>query len=430
MTGVDPDRASALHRRLQEACAHAAPKRTVVALSVNGSRIYAAIGARSADREVFRSGCATKLLVAALSGRKLGAHGLGHDVPARRVLGGASAEVLGDTTFRQLLEHTHGLDDTGLPGTPRRRDGRIDVRRLLARLEGKRIAAPGEVYSYSNAGAMLVAAALETLERRAFERQLRDDLLAPLGIEARRDRGSGRGAGGPAGVCPATGGELAFTVGGLLAFLEATAGVLPAGAAALDPLRDAGRARPLAAAPDRHTPLPGWHPLERGVRLGWKCYAGGWLGHQSAWPGASLLLCVRPRDRSTLVVASEDEHAAVVGARVLGRQMPELFAPVLPRRLPAAAAARLDPRRYCGRYASSAECLEVGADAAGLVLDAGGVQARLIPACGEIFFLEPAAVGRAFVQFIDVRGGRFRRLWDGRFVLPLVCSPVGLQRGT
>lgn len=420
MPGVDRDE-GALQGRLADACAHPQPNRTVVGLSANGRRTYAAIGTSSAERAAFRTGCTTKLLVAALLERKLGAHGLAPDAPVRRVLGGDRRGLLADTTFRHLLEHTHGLDDSGLPPAPRRADGRIDVGRLLACLEGRRIAVPGEVYSYSNAGAVLVAAALEALEGRSFGRQLRDDLLAPLGIEPRRDRRGPRRGAQPAEVCPATGGGLALTVDGLLTFLDASARAL-SGTAALDPGADAVRSAPVAAGSACGRPLPGWHPLERGVRLGWKCYAGGWLGHQSAWPGASLLLCMRPADRSAVVVASEDEHAAVVAARVLGRQMPELLAPDLPRRLPAADAARLDPLRYRGRYASAAERLDVDAevdtDPAGLVLDDGRVRVRLIPASGEIFFLERAVRGRAFVQFIDARGGRFRRLWDGRCVLP------------
>src|SRR5690606_41457828 len=84
-----------------------------------------------------------------------------------------------DLTFRHLLEHTHGLDDSGLPPAPRRADGRIDVGRLLACLEGRRIAVPGEVYSYSNAGAVLVAAALEALrsEEHTSELQSRENLV-------------------------------------------------------------------------------------------------------------------------------------------------------------------------------------------------------------------------------------------------------------
>src|SRR5690606_23961703 len=285
----------------------------VIALSANGRRTFAAIGAERPEDEVFRTGCATKLLVAALVERKLGARGIGCDVPARRLIGPA-APFLGETTVRHLLEHTHGLDDSGTTHAPLRADGTIDVERLLLGLEDKRTAAPGELYSYSNAGAFILAAALEALEGRRFDGLLRDDLLAPLGIAAKQALAAELPMPGSAQICPATGGCLALTVGGLLRFLEASVG--------------AGRIA--ADGGGEVTPLPGWHPLERGVRLGWKCYAGGWLGHQSAWPSASLLLCVRPRDRSTLVVASEDEHAAVVGARVLGRQMPELFAPVLP----------------------------------------------------------------------------------------------------
>lgn len=392
----DADPARALQRRLELALAGAQPARTVIALSASGRRTIAAICEGCPEDEIFRTGCTTKLLVAALLERKLGALGVNFDVPARRLLGTA-AEVLGETTARHLLEHTHGLDDSNATQAPLRTDGSIDVERLLHGLEGRRIAAPGELYSYSNAGAIILAAALESLDGRRFDVLLRDDLLAPLGIDAKQ--AAGPGASGSAGICAATGNGLALTVGGLLRFLEANA--------AASIFVDADR---------RAAPLPGWHPLERGVRLGWKCYAGGWLGHQSVWPDASLFLCARPSDRSAVVVASEGHHAAVVAARVLGRSMPELFAPRMPRRLSPSAAARLDPSRYSGSYVSAAERVVVEAGSNGLVLESDGGRARLVPAAGEIFFLDPGARGRSFVQFIRrARGGR-RRLWDGRRV--------------
>lgn len=395
-----------LERRLELALAGAAPKRTVVARSAGGRRTYAAVAALDPEHEVFRTGCATKLLVAALVERTLAAHGLTYDLPAQHVLGGSSAVALANASMRHLLEHTHGLDDSAAGDAPLRADGSIDAERMLERLEGRRIAAPGTLYSYSHAGALIAAAVLETLEQRPFEALLRERLLAPLGIEPlgtapRRCGTPPDPRSGPPSICPASGGALALTVGGLLTFLETS--------------------MPRADRPA--TPLPGWHPLERGVRLGWKCYAGGWLGHQSAWPGASLLVCARPRDGAALVVASEGHHAAVVAARALGDELPELFAPRLPKRLAPGAAAMLDPTPYRGRYASAAECVDVEADADGLVLASDRGPVRLLPAADEtFFFLERSARARVFVQFIARRRGRFRALWDGQRVLPRAGS--------
>src|SRR5690606_34922017 len=97
-------------------------------------------------------------------------------------------------------------------------DGRIRLDELLALLDGRRLAPPGERYSYSNAGAWIASAVLEALEHRRFGEQLRDDLLASLGIQLRHlrlERSPGDGA-----VCPAMGGSLSLSVVDMLTFLE------------------------------------------------------------------------------------------------------------------------------------------------------------------------------------------------------------------
>jgi|GEM_PF-3214736 CubicO group peptidase (beta-lactamase class C family) len=403
-------RIGALQARLDAAVADAPGTRTVVALARNGERRIAANGGR-ADRpedESFRTGCVTKLLVAALIGRKLAGHRLDLRAEIGPLLRVPGTDGLAGITLRQLLEHTHGLDDGLVGAVPRDARGRIDVERLLVLVGEGRLAAPGALYSYSNAGAWLLAAMLEALEGQSFAVQLADDLFAPLGIGM---RGATRKLPHcpPGAVCPAMGGGLALTVGDLLAFLEASAAqpaIAPIGAD-----RDG----------ERITPLPGWHPLERGVRLGWKCYDDGWLGHQSVLPCASLLVRVRPQDRSAVVVASSGYHAAVVAAKVLGPEIPSLVTVALPRAR--AGPAPLDTSAYCGRYASAAESLEVETLGGGLMLGSANGRTRLVGRGNHLFLLERPEPGRAFVEFIDSDGGRFRRLWDGRRVYPLErCS--------
>ncbi len=399
-----------LQARLESALGEADTACTVVAYGARGHRALAAVGVGSApaDQTLFRTGCATKLLVAALLERRLGAHGLHWHSPLQDVLGEWSAAVAG-VTIQHLLEHTHGLDDSHV-AAPVREDGRIDVERLLARLAGMRRAAPGARYSYSNVGAFLIAAALESLEGRSLAAQLRDDLFAPLGVRMSAARDAAGASCRAQAVCPATGGGLRLAVGGLSAFLDACK--------ARPPLVSAGGVERCCGAP---TPLPGWHPVERGVLLGWKAYGGGWFGHQSTWPDASLLLCVRPTDGASLVVASASHPALVVAAKVLGRELPELLAPSLRRRAPASAV-RPDPASYRGKYALAAEHLEVVARAGALSLRGPRGAARLVAAGGELFWLERSEPGRAFVQFID-RGddGLFSSLWDGRRVYPRVA---------
>lgn len=386
-----------LQARLEAVLGGAARGRTVIASASEGRRRYAAIGCEG-PAAAFRTGCVTKLLLAALVERKL-ARRVGYDEPVRRLLGITRAHPLGETTPRHLLEHTHGLDDSDMSSAPVRPDGRIDVDALLLRLARRRCAAPGEIYSYSSAGAFILASMLETLEQRPFAVLLRDDLLTPLGIrtaDPQETSASGSSTGAPPAatrVCPATGAGMSLTVAGLMTFVETVA---PESAAEL-------------------TPLPGWHPLERGIRLGWKCYGDGWVGHQSVWPGASLLVAADPASRSALVVASEDHPAAVVAAKVLARERPWL-APSLPKRSPRVPA--LEIEAYRGRYASAAERLDVLPDESGLgVRCDGGGYSRLIRAAGELFFLETTGASRAFVEFLEPRDCRFLRLWDGRHVL-------------
>src|SRR5690606_31927816 len=217
-------RIGALQARLDAAVADAPGTRTVVALARNGERRIAANGGR-ADRpedESFRTGCVTKLLVAALIGRKLAGHRLDLRAEIGPLLRVPGTDGLAGITLRQLLEHTQGLDDGLVGAVPRDARGRIDVERLLVLVGEGRLAAPGALYSYSNAGAWLLAAMLEALEGQSFAVQLADDLFAPLGIGM---RGATRKLPHcpPGAVCPAMGGGLALTVGDLLAFLEASA---------------------------------------------------------------------------------------------------------------------------------------------------------------------------------------------------------------
>src|SRR5690606_10230390 len=96
----------------------------------------------------------------------------------------------------------------------------VDTDTLLAQLGAERLAAPGAFYSYSNAGAWLLAAVLERLHRRPFEAQLRERVLAALGLRERRGEPSlvpGRS------ICPSMGGTLALSTRDLLTFLEARA---------------------------------------------------------------------------------------------------------------------------------------------------------------------------------------------------------------
>ncbi|HEX7081886.1 MAG TPA: serine hydrolase domain-containing protein [Gammaproteobacteria bacterium] len=350
-------------------------------------------------------GCLAKLFTAALVMQARAAGRLGLDDPvAERLPSGAGIELRG-ITLRHLLEHTHGLDDSLLERAPRCEDGRIDARRLVAALAAApRLAAPGEIYSYSNAGAWLLAAVLETAAGLAYARLLHDELLAPLGVAA----GVRCSASGGGEICPAVGGALAVRVRGLLELVGAHA---PCDG-------DAGAG----------TPLPGWHPLERGCRLGWKVHAPGWLGHQSAWPNASALVRVHPRAGVALAVCSTGPAAAVVAARVLGARLPELAALRVPRLLDVGSAEASAAKRGEGLYRTARYAVSVAAGAGGgLVLRTaartGGryrpaARASLCPAEHGVCFTRPALAEFPYVQLVSPCAAGYRFIWNGRFVLP------------
>ena len=397
---------AALRQRLAAAFAGVARKRVVVAVSAAGRRAYAAVGggadaADEAEHRAVPTGCVTKLLVAALVDVELACGRLACDDDVADVLDTPYRHVLAGTTIRHLLEHTHGLDDSSLTAAPLRSGGFVDADALLTRLDGERLAAPGAFYSYSNAGAWLLAAVLERLHRRPFAVQLRERVLDALGLRERCCEPSlvpGRS------ICPSMGGTLALSARDLLTFLEARA--------------DAWRAR---AGTDRVTPLPGWNALEKGICLGWKSHGEGWLGHQSIWPGASLMVRIEPQRRIALVIASEHQPAQLVATKLFAGLLPELKHLTLPKRLPPERAAALDRGPYCGRYGCAAESWAISIDddgAPALRLTTAAFATRLAPAADDLFFADAPGPGQlAFVQFIDNTESAFRYLWDGRRLL-------------
>ncbi|OLT18945.1 hypothetical protein BJF80_13970 [Serinicoccus sp. CUA-874] len=92
-------------------------------------------------------------------------------------------ERAGQITLRMLLAHTSGIGggstrDLGRPAS-------VDPAVLLADLRDETLAAdPGTEHVYSNTGYALAAAAVERATGRPFDQVLREELLAPLGMDA------------------------------------------------------------------------------------------------------------------------------------------------------------------------------------------------------------------------------------------------------
>jgi hypothetical protein len=232
------------------------------------------------------------------------------------------------------------------------------------------------------------------LHRRTFASLVRAELLAPL-------RSDGSSCDANAGeLCAALGTGLALTAEALVRFALR--------AAQIDGLRATS------------TPLPGWHPFECGIALGFKSAGVGWFGHQSVWPGASTFLRVHPQRRLALVVVAHEQPAALVAFGVLGKHFPELFAgrtsvPTEPR-------AQLLP----GRYEQAAHVVAVAETPHGLSVsawDRDGRGAR----CGQrttaalvrvgcIWFARPATGLVPYLEAVPGVDGAVW-LWNGRVLL-------------
>jgi hypothetical protein len=349
-------------------------------------------------RAPIRVGCIAKLFTAMLAKHAFEAHRLAPDEQASDVFpAGAARRALRGITVRQLLEHTHGLDDSLISVAPRDSRGRIDADTLAHDLRAVApLATPGALYSYGNGGACVIAALLERLGSRPYAVQLVETVLGPLGFGAVGSRVS---------ICPATGDELALDATDLLNLVAQAAFDAP------DVWPDDKCAGDYGFA----TPLPGWNPLERGIYLGWKYHGAGWLGHQSVWPGHSVLVRVHPRRRLALVAASSGHAAAVVAARVFGSYLPELFELRVPARLDAT------PGPPRGAFRSAAWCVDIQQ-----VGDERELRARRLGGSGEssavlravvpgLWLTRPAMSVFPHVERVELDRAY---LWNGRFVLP------------
>jgi CubicO group peptidase (beta-lactamase class C family) len=355
-----------------------------------------------APRAPIRVGCIAKLFTAMLARHAFEKHRLAPDEQVSDLLrAGAARRALRGITVRQLLEHTHGLDDSLLSAPPRDSRGRIDADALVHDLRAvPRLATPGTLYSYGNAGACVVAALLERLGCRQYGLQLVETLLEPLGIGTASDGKS---------ICPATGGELALDASDLLNL------VAEAVFAAPDVWPDEECAGDCGFA----TSLSGWNPLERGVYLGWKYHGSGWLGHQSVWPGHSVLVRAHPRRKLALIAASSEQAAAVVAARVFGAYLPELFELQVPARPNAAlglptgvfrsAAWRVDIRQVDGESALRARRSDGTAESSAILRAVLPGLWLTRPVLSVFPHVELVALDRAY-------------LWNGRFVLPRLAN--------
>jgi hypothetical protein len=351
-------------------------------------------------------GCIIKLLTAALARRALFETGWPLSTPIVELGGEFAIAGFEHITIRHLLEHSHGLDAAGIPHVPRRADSRIDVRLLGEWLTSpRRIHAPGELISYSSAGAWLLAAISERLTGRSYA-----ELLARI-VE-----GSGF-----EDCCPARGGAARVSSSALMSFLEQQMHPSPTG------LVDEDGADALIS---RVVARPGWTVSDEGILLGWNYYGAGWFGHNSIHPEAPAMVRLHPQRRVALIVSSPTASPAIVAARRFGAQFPELFRAKTPR---ARSIEEREPvlHRYAGRYATQGTHFHVSVihqqtlqiERTGLAEPA---RTELRAAGGDVFIATVAhPLVPRFCHFIGWMNGAFRHLWNGEAAFPNLGRGAG-----
>ncbi len=136
------------------------------------------------DRTVYQSGSLGKMFTAALVLQLADSGRLGLDDPIRRHLPDGPARW-DSVTVRHLLTHTSGIPDYT--------DSVVDLRRDYSEDELVRIAAglpplfaPGERWSYSNTGFVLLGALIRRVSGRFYGDLLRERIFVPLGMRTAR----------------------------------------------------------------------------------------------------------------------------------------------------------------------------------------------------------------------------------------------------
>lgn len=131
----------------------------------------------------FRVGSVTKQFTAAAFLRFAEQGKLSLDDPAARHVEGLPATWQG-MTLRHLLNHTSGIPEfSKLPDYADRRRGPLELEKSIARLYAfPPESAPGDKFSYSNSGYILLSHILERVTGRKFGDYLREEFFDPLGL--------------------------------------------------------------------------------------------------------------------------------------------------------------------------------------------------------------------------------------------------------
>ena len=427
-----------LERRLTDASTGLKRKQITVGFFYQHHTMCAAINDQH-DRafpgapEYMMVGCLTKLftsslVVAAISRGHFSLLDDASEVFAdRRIIG---AESLQGIQIKHLLEHTHGLNQSRADFCPRLDTGRIDARELCARAAAaERIASPGHMYCYGSAGSWLLAALLENIHNQDFEQILLNAILTPLGISRTRRPALVQRQ---AHVCPSFGEAFAARMQDMLLFLRSN-------------LPTATQANLIFSTnhsqiEEQVVPLPGWSPLEKGIRLGWKYYGSGWYGHNSTFPQASALIRLHPQSGIGIAISSRYQAAFAIASRLFSRILPEFASLSIPMPESTAGNTKLSQELFVGQFCNREFRIDVEVTpdgGLGLKVRANTltgnapviIDVRLIYSANQIFITQPRDNKLfPYVQFVCRSSDKYLYLWNGGRIYKRSSHRVNIER--
>ncbi|MFS8097216.1 serine hydrolase [Lentzea alba] len=360
-------------------------------------------GVETTTDSVFQIGSITKVWTVTLAMQLVDEGLLDVDAPVRDYLPEfkiGDEDAATKITVRQLMCHTSGFEgdlftDTGT--------GDDCVEKYVATLhETPQLFAPGERFSYNNAGYTVLGRVIETVRGKSYDECLRDHLFAPLGLthaatsayEAIMFRAAvGHITPDPeAGpqVAPLwslvrsnipAGSMLAMRPRDLLAFarMHMNGGVAADGTKVLSPVA-------VEAMQQIQVEVPKLALMGDTWGLGWELFhypQGTVIGHDGGTIGQSAFLRLVPEHGVAVALLTNGGNPIEVYQQIFGHVLRELTGIELPARPePAEVTEPVDGERYVGTYASSVGEREVTQDEAGrlwMELVPKGIFAELSP---------------------------------------------------
>ncbi len=412
----------ALQARLDAILPEPIKAETRVALSFGGRFAFAQSGGgqpQDVAASRFPTGCITKLLIATLVAIAIDRRMFQREHRAVDYLAPQASVTgrLGCITIGQLLNHSHGLDDSAVSGPLRDAAGLLDVAALCEAIGPRVLHAPGEYYSYASVGVWILGAVLERAFRAPLIDILQKQLFAQLDIGAGVEGQSGAAA-NAVDFCPASGGGLTLELRELMTFMQAHLD-------RAEPCWIGSAQTQVNAAAVLST--PGFSPVERGVCSGWKVYGSGWLGHNSITPNAPAIVRVHPEQRVAYAVLCSRRAPASIAVALFGKTLPDSVKYTIPKLLSSEARSRFDTSRCVGTYANAASSIVISAtEKSGLHASMSrhaspGVPSRqLRPAEDGVLLALPPDPRLPFLQGIGSTPVGYSHMWDGISLRPRV----------